>query len=76
MPRKRKVEPDDSGLDWFTIWSRDQYFECSNSDLKKKLRSCGEKVSGKKQDLIDRLVPILENEFGKRAIKSEPLLTE
>jgi hypothetical protein len=76
MPRKRKVEPDDSRLDWCTIWSRDQYFECTNSDLKKKLRSCGEKVSGKKQDLIDRLVPILENEFGKRVIKSEPLLTE
>jgi len=68
--RKRKIEPDTSGVDWNDLYSNDALSDCKVGDLKMKLKSLGEKVSGKKADLIERLHPLLEKEFGK-AIKTE-----
>jgi hypothetical protein len=47
--RKRKIEPDDSGIDWEMMFRESRLSEIKNLDLKKKFRSVGEAVSGNKQ---------------------------
>lgn len=50
--RKRKAMVDDtSGLDWKTIYYNDQLYDCKVNDLKMKLRSIGETVSGNKEQV-------------------------
>jgi ATP-dependent DNA helicase 2 subunit 1 len=46
--RKRKMEPDDSGVDWHEVFVTFSVAQCKNEELKKKLRSLGESVSGNK----------------------------
>lgn len=47
-PRKRKIEPDDSGVDWGKVYMGGAVSRCKVADLKKKLKSVGELVSGNK----------------------------
>lgn len=49
--RQRKREPDDSGIDWEMMYSENRISDCRVPDLKKKLRSIGETVSGNKQEV-------------------------
>jgi hypothetical protein len=71
-PKKRKlVATDGNGLDWEAILRDDLIDKVLNADLKKKLSSYGEKQSGKKQDLIERLLPHLTNEFSDKKVEEE-----
>ena len=73
-PKKRKLEPDDSGVDWETFYREGRLSDCKVPELKKKLRSLGEKTGGNKQILIDRLEPLLAAEFdGKQKAKKETI---
>jgi Ku70/Ku80 beta-barrel domain len=49
--RKRKIEPDDSGIDWQSLYAENRLSDCKVPDLKKKLRSLGEAVSGIKAEV-------------------------
>jgi hypothetical protein len=73
--RKRKLVPDDSGIDWEEEFKNGTIAKCKNDDLKKKLRSLGEILTGNKQQLISRLMPHLEREFAS-ASNSEVIKTE
>ena len=54
--RKRKAPTiDDSGVDWKQKYDTDSIASCNVATLKKYLGSQGEKVSGKKDDLVDRV---------------------
>ena len=63
-PVKKRKElvhvPDDSGIDWEDAYSRGQLGSFKIDQLKKYLQSVGEKVTGRKQELIDRMIPFLE----------------
>ena len=84
-PKKRKIVPDANGdLDWAMIYREGRLDDCRNADLQKKLSSLGKKKTGKKSELIDRLLPHLEEEFGaiaavkeeQAAVKEEPTVKE
>lgn len=73
--------PDNSGIDWETLYHEDRLHECKNDELKKKLKSLGAAVSGKKDDLVDRLRPFLEEDFrgvggGSSKIKAEETMVK
>lgn len=68
--RKRKIVPDDSGIDWEEELKHGTIYKCKNDDLKKKLRSFGETLTGNKQQLISRLLPYLEKEFASSSTSS------
>ena len=54
--RKRKAPTeDDSGVDWKEKYDSDSIASCNAATLKKYLSSQGEKVSGKKADLVERV---------------------
>jgi ATP-dependent DNA helicase 2 subunit 1 len=53
--KKRKLVQDDSGCEWLDLYQTDSLSDCNIDDLKKYLRSVGEKLVGKKADLIDRV---------------------
>jgi hypothetical protein len=75
--RKRKLVPDDSGIDWEEEFKNGTISKCKNDDLKKKLRSLGEILTGNKQQLVSRLIPHLEREFTpastSKVIKTETM---
>lgn len=67
---KRHLEPDDP--EWETVYRKGEFEKCFNDDLKKKLKSFNEKVTGKKVDLVLRLLPHLEREYaGEMKVKTE-----
>jgi hypothetical protein len=70
---KRKIEADDSGVDWELMFVEGRLSDCKNDQLKKKLRSVqGAKLTGNKGELVERVTEILEREFsGKQAVKEE-----
>ena len=54
--RKRKAPTiDDSGLDWRQLYDTDGVAGCNVVTLKKYLGSIGERVSGKKDELVERV---------------------
>mmetsp|Transcript_11578 Transcript_11578/g.25067 ORF Transcript_11578/g.25067 Transcript_11578/m.25067 type:complete len:773 (+) Transcript_11578:166-2484(+) len=54
--RKRKAPTvDDSGVNWRELYDTDGVKGCSMATLKKYLGSVGEKVSGKKDELVERV---------------------
>jgi len=56
--RKRKAVPtksDNSGIDWFQEYEQDSFEELTVDELKAYLRSAGERVGGRKVDLIERI---------------------
>lgn len=63
VSNKRKLTPDDSGVDWETVYHQGEVAKCRVDELKKKLKSVGEKVGGKKQELVDRILPYLQKDF-------------
>lgn len=54
-PKKRKREPDDSGIDWVGVYRANELGDCTMPQLKSYLKSVGEKVGGKKADLVERV---------------------
>jgi len=71
VARKRKMVPDVSDVDWEAFFLEGRLSECKNKDLKSKLRSVGDKVGGRKQDLVDRLTKYLEAEIVSSGVKQE-----
>lgn len=63
VPKKRQQVPDDSGVDWRDVYQQGQVAKCRAEDLKKKLKSVGERVGGNKSELVDRIMPYLQKEF-------------
>ncbi len=61
--RKRELVEDDSGVDWEAAYHEGALEKCKLDDIKKKLRSLGLKVGGKKSELLERLMPFLHEEF-------------
>lgn len=53
--KKRKREPDTSGCDWVSLYKSSELDDCTVAELKSYLKSSGEKLSGKKADLINRV---------------------
>lgn len=54
-PKKRKREPDETGCDWLFLYRSNDIASCTIPMLKSYLKSCGEKTSGKKADLVERV---------------------
>jgi hypothetical protein len=73
--RKRKLVPDESGLDWVELYQSNAVDTCTVDQLKKFLRSAGEKISGNKAELLLRVSKHLEKEMsraaGQAAVKEE-----
>ena len=67
-PKKRKLEPKDP--EWLSLYKERRLDECDNATLKNKLRSYGAKLSGKKDELVERLYERMEEEEGP-VIKEE-----
>lgn len=59
LPRKRKtakeLPPDETGIDWTHEYEMDTFHELTIVQLKSYLKSVGEPISGKKNDLINRI---------------------
>lgn len=70
--RKRKLEHDDSGLNWQELYGNDELDSCRVPELKMYLRSVGEPLSGNKGDLLLRVkVHIEQNLTATSTIKIE-----
>jgi len=54
--KKRKIVSDDSGIDWEDVFTKGTLAQCKNNDLKSKLRSLGEPISGNKSQVSSRRV--------------------
>ena len=68
--RKRKIVADESGIDWNDLLLNDGIAECKIDELKSYLRSVGEKVGGKKIELVERVTSHLQANSTKR-VKTE-----
>ena len=68
--RKRKIVADESGIDWNDLLLNDGIAECKIDELKSYLRSVGEKVGGKKVELVERVTSHLQANSTKR-VKTE-----
>jgi len=67
--KKRKakaMEPDDSGIDWESVYAEGTLSKCRVPDLKKMLGANGEKKSGNKAELVERVAAILEAEAANK----------
>lgn len=61
--RKRKViAEDDSGIDWVDLYKTGSLSDCTIDKLKTYLRSVGERLSGRKEELVLRVTQHIENE--------------
>jgi hypothetical protein len=74
--RKRKLLPDDSGLEWEDLYRTDALADCKVPDLKKYLRSVGEPLSGNKGAVVLRVTHHLREQLEKQrnvkvAVKKE-----
>ena len=58
--RERERVPDESGVDWLEAYAEGELDAYKVNELKMFLRSVGEKVSGNKSELIERMKPHLE----------------
>lgn len=62
---KRKIVVDESGVDWVQTCQMDSLDECKADTLKQYLRSVGEKLSGKKADLVERVKQSIVDRLAK-----------
>lgn len=69
--RKRKVVEDDSGIDWIAFYQDDKLESCKTDQLKKYLRSVGELLSGKKNDLVLRVQQHIQKSQKTSKVKLE-----
>ncbi|KAL7561765.1 hypothetical protein ACA910_013305 [Epithemia clementina (nom. ined.)] len=70
--RKKDLPDDDSGLDWMDLFRSKEIDTASVAQLKSKLKSLGERVAGKKADLVERVANHLQKEWELEAkVKSE-----
>lgn len=68
--RIRKIVPDDSGIDWIELYRTSEIEACKVDQLKKYLRSAGLPTSGRKGELVDRVMKSLEEKYtGKNDVK-------
>lgn len=58
--REREKVPDESGVDWLEVYAEESLETHKVDELKAYLRSVGEKTTGRKQELIERMTPYLE----------------
>jgi hypothetical protein len=65
--RKRKLVPDESGLDWVQLYQSNAVDTCTVDQLKKFLRSVGDKISGNKMEISFRVSKHLEKEMSSNA---------
>ena len=63
--RSKKIVPDDSGINWVELYGTNEIGSCKVDQLKKYLRSVGLPTSGRKDDLIDRVMKSLEENFAE-----------
>ena len=61
--RTKKLVPDDSGIDWIELYGTNEIGNCKVDQLKKFLRSVGLPTSGRKDDLVDRVMKSLGEKF-------------
>ena len=66
--RTRKIVPDDSGIDWIELHRTDEIGLCTVDSLKKYLRSVGLAISGRKDDLVERVKESLEQNCSRENI--------
>jgi ATP-dependent DNA helicase 2 subunit 1 len=67
IPRKRKVIepiPDETGIDWLHEHEMDTFHELRVDELKAYLRSYGERVGGRKSEIISRIKIHIQNRLG------------
>ena len=67
--RKRKMVPDDTGLNWEELYRNDTLDSCKVDQLKSFLRSKGESTSGRKAILLEAVTNYLKSEQAKKAVK-------
>eukprot|EP00977_Amphora_coffeiformis_P021846 scaffold10016_cov170-Amphora_coffeaeformis.AAC.11 len=58
--REREKVPDESGIDWLEAYSEGTLESYKVDELKMYLKSVGDKTTGRKQELIERMTPYLE----------------
>jgi len=69
--RVKKIVPDDSGIDWIEMYRTDEIGVFKVDQLKKYLRSVGLPISGRKDDLIERVTESLAEKCKQeKSIKS------
>ena len=72
--RKKALPEDESGLDWIALFRNKEVDSANVNQLKSKLKSLGERVAGRKADLVERLTRHLQSEWEVEAkVKDEPL---
>jgi ATP-dependent DNA helicase 2 subunit 1 len=64
--RKRKIVPDDTGLDWEELYRSDALDSCKVDQLKSFLRSKGGSTTGKKAVLVQAVAGCLRADLEKR----------
>ena len=69
--RKRKLEPDDSGIDWERLFLENSIDTCKVDELKKFLKSEGEPVAGRKADLVRRVEQLVAKKTKQGIVKME-----
>eukprot|EP00536_Pseudo-nitzschia_multiseries_P005700 jgi/Psemu1/13220/gm1.13220_g len=63
--RVRNIVPDKSGIDWKELYRTNEVGSCKMDLLKQYLRSVGLPTSGRKSDLVDRVIDSLETKRTK-----------
>jgi non-homologous end joining protein Ku len=67
---KRKIEPDDSEVDWELMFAEGRLSKCNMTQLKSKLRSvAGTTLTGNKHELVERVTEILEEELRGKQVE-------
>mmetsp|Transcript_21189 Transcript_21189/g.27294 ORF Transcript_21189/g.27294 Transcript_21189/m.27294 type:complete len:811 (-) Transcript_21189:225-2657(-) len=67
--KRKHITVDNSALDWQMLYEDNMIAECTLKQLQSYLRSVGEKVSGKKHELVDRVTENIQR--NKVRIKTE-----
>ena len=70
--RKAATQPDESDIDWIHLYKTDSLSDCSATKLKNYLRSIGEKLTGRKADLLERVRGSVEERIKKGDVNSGP----
>ena len=71
QPKKRKLEPDDSGVDWERLYVENSISTCKVDELKTYLKSEGERSTGKKADLVCRVEQHIAKKMKVGVVKME-----
>jgi len=77
--RKRKAKeevPDETGIDWLHTYQMDELSDCRVDELKAYLRSVGEKIGGRKQEITHRVKQHIEGRIADQVDRPKPLRTK